>query len=115
MLKKQPRLYYKSSGERCDNIKIEFTVDVKILVWVAYYLLEGTSSDKTKLTKKEIEDKMRDRFEWEGRDWIEKMEYEELNKERLERAKTIIRKLYPKWHINYHNKPLNYIMEDWYD
>lgn len=112
MLKKQPRLYYKSSGERCDKIQIEFTVDVKILVWVAYYLLEGTSSDKTKLTKKEIEDKMRDRFEWEGRDWIEKMEYEELNKERLERAKTIIRKLYPKWHINYHNKPLNYIMED---
>lgn len=110
MLKKQPRLYYKSSGERCDKIQIEFTVDAKILVWIAYYLLD--SDLEVKLTKKEIEDKMRDRFEWEGRDWIEKMEYEELNKERLERARSIIQKLYPKWHINYHNKSLNYIMED---
>jgi hypothetical protein len=115
MLKKQPRLYYKSSGERCDKIQIEFTVDVNVLVWIAYYLLEVSTSNlvtNDKLTKKKIEDKLRDRLEWEGRDWIEKMEYEDLNKERLERARSIIRELYPKWHINYHNKSHNYIMED---
>lgn len=110
MLRKQPKLYYKSSGERCDTIKIEYTIDANILAWVAYDLINY--SDKDSLTKKEVEKELRQKLEWGGRDWIEKKEYEEFNKEKMERAKQIILKLYPKWHINYHNKPLNYIMED---
>lgn len=110
MLKQKPRLYYKSSGERCDKIQIEFTVDVRILSYIVYYLLENDPDEK--LNKKRIESKLRERFEWEGKDWIEKLEYEQLNKDKLEESKKIVLKLYPHWGINYLNNGHRFIMED---
>lgn len=110
MLRKQPKLHYINSGERCDTIKIEFTIDVNVLAWVAYELINY--SDKDSLTKKEVEKELRQKLEWEGKNWIEGMEYKEFNEEKMEKAKQIILKLYPKWHINYHNKTLRYIVED---
>lgn len=110
MLKQKPRLYYKSSGERCDKIQIEFTVDAKILSYIVYHLLEIDPNEK--LNKKRIEGKLRERFEWEGRDWLEKLEYDHLDSKRLEESKKIVAKLYPHWNINYHNNGHRFIMED---
>jgi hypothetical protein len=110
MLKLKPRLYYKSSGERCDKIQIEFTVDTKVLAYVAYHLLDNDPNEK--ITKKRVESKLRELLEWEGKNWLEKLEYEELNKERLTNAQVIIKKLYPHWHLNYNNNGQRFIMED---
>lgn len=122
---KKPKRYFKTSGDRCDRIRVTHLISKYHLIVALYQKLttSGEWFSEFKPSAASVEKEVRDNLLLKGTEWFDDIDVEDkyiifegreetLNVDNWKIAEAKAKELFPKWFINYHNKSLRFITED---